>query len=132
MVFSRTWQKLSPEDQALIKKLSKETQAEQRAWYSGERRHREDEGRRDRDHHRHRQKPPGCRRSGVSTARSAAMVKRIEAVSPSAGSPSTSGRAVSPGHPAGRFEALRSSEVKMSDPEASFPACGRCGLLTGQ
>src|SRR2546423_692904 len=38
LVFSRiSWQKLSPEDQALIKKLSKETQAEQRVlWYEAE------------------------------------------------------------------------------------------------
>ena len=38
LVFSRiSWQKLSPEDQALIKKLSKEAQAEQRVlWYEAE------------------------------------------------------------------------------------------------
>jgi len=38
LVFSRiSWQKLSPDDQALIKKLSKETQAEQRVlWYEAE------------------------------------------------------------------------------------------------
>ena len=37
-MFSRiSWQKLSPEDQALIKKLSKEAQAEQRVlWYEAE------------------------------------------------------------------------------------------------
>ena len=38
VVYSRaSWQKLSPEDQALIKKLSKEMQAEQRVlWYEAE------------------------------------------------------------------------------------------------
>ena len=73
LVFSRiSWQKLSPEDQALIKKACQGSagRAARALVRSGKRRDRKDEGCRHRDHHRYRQEAvPGRRQAGLGQIR---------------------------------------------------------------